>query len=359
MKNGIEEAGMTFLEIPKVDWAAGLVPYENSKDLNDWQDETWNKTLVFIKENRKDIDVFISYLYPKQIDTNAINEIKKLGIPCVNFYCDNVREFTSVPKEFNVFDLIWVPEFEAISMYKTAKIKYVNLPMPIWIDPKYRLITNGNNNNISFIGTKDFLRNDLLAYAIKAGVPIDIFGNGWIKENNYNKPIETINHSYRKKIFNQIDFIKKFGIRGFLVKNLQKFESKDQHIISENNLNNVLSFDEYIAKTKESSITLGINRVPSYKKLNKHPLTYSRLRDLEAPMLSSCYLTEYTEGLEHLYELGSEIETYKNEKELVIKCHELMNNPEKRKMLRRNGQKRALNEHSIKQTLFKIKNILF
>ena len=76
-------------------------------------------------------------------------------------------------------------------------------------------------------------------------------------------------------------------------------------------------------------------------------------------MLGACYLTEHTEGLKNLYDIGTEIETYCNEQELVIKSKELLSNPVKRKLLRENGQKRALNELAIPQTLIKIKSILF
>ena len=40
-------------------------------------------------------------------------------------------------------------------------------------------------------------------------------------------------------------------------------------------------------------------------------------------MLGACYLTEWTEGLEHMYELGKEIETYRTAEELTSKLSEL------------------------------------
>ena len=45
------------------------------------------------------------------------------------------------------------------------------------------------------------------------------------------------------------------------------------------------------------------------------------MRDIEAPMLSACYLTQWTEGLEDLYELGEEIETYNSVEEMANKIH--------------------------------------
>jgi spore maturation protein CgeB len=76
-------------------------------------------------------------------------------------------------------------------------------------------------------------------------------------------------------------------------------------------------------------------------------------------MLGACYLTEYTAGLSQLYELGTDMETYTNADELVYKCRELIASKNKRKELRMKGQQRALNSHSIPQSLQLIKTRLF
>src|SRR6202042_1109419 len=44
--------------------------------------------------------------------------------------------------------------------------------------------------------------------------------------------------------------------------------------------------------TQNSEITPGGNRSPSLRYPFYRPNTYSRLRDIEAPMMGACYLTE-------------------------------------------------------------------
>ena len=117
IKNGIDESGHHWFECPEADWAYGLVP-KSSTEHENWKNETWKKTVNWIKENP--VDLFLSYLYPQQIDAKSIKEIQQIGIPCINFFCDHVREFTSIPSEYKIFDLNWVPEFKAIKMYKKA-----------------------------------------------------------------------------------------------------------------------------------------------------------------------------------------------------------------------------------------------
>ncbi|QEC77913.1 glycosyltransferase family protein [Mucilaginibacter ginsenosidivorax] len=355
IKNGIEEAGMQWTEIPGLDWAAGLVPYENDPALQQWKQQAWEKTINHIKANRGQIDVFLCYLYPKQIDAEAIKQIKAMGVPCVNFYCDNVRSFIKLPRQFKVFDLVWVPEFEALHLYQKTGVPHINLPMPMWVDPKYRHFSEQETDIISFIGSKDDLRAQLLADAIAGGVPIQIRGNGWNNGTN-ESAVQQSSPNGSSKIKNQFNLLRNAGIRGFVAYHRKRNEKPLEAHIPPGNIFEKPGFDEYIGLSRQSVITLGINRVPTF---SKNLVTYSRLRDLEAPMLGACYLTEYTAGLSQLYDLGTDIETYTNADELVYKCRELMASKNKRKELRIKGQQRALDTHSIPQSLQLIKTRLF
>jgi hypothetical protein len=357
IKNGIEEAGMQWIEIPNLDWAAGLVPYENDPALQKWKDKAWEQTINYIKANRQHIDIFLCYLYPKQIDPQAIKTIRALGVPCVNFYCDNVRSFTKVPVEFKVFDLVWVPEFEALQLYQNAGVAHINLPMPMWVNAEYRTYPQQNTDAISFIGSKDQLRSQLLAEAINKGLAIQIRGNGW--NNADERPLRSVRQNAFTKVINQINLLRNSGIGGFVAYHLNRTGKIAPANIPLENIFETPAFEDYIRLSRESSITLGINRVPAFNTFSKDMVTYSRLRDLEAPMLGACYLTEYTAGLPHLYELGTEIETYTSTDELVYKCRELTNSKTRQKELRAKGQQRALNEHSIPISLQKIKARLF
>lgn len=351
IKNGIQEAGYQWAECPEADWALGLVPM-NKNEHQKWKQDIWEKTVGWLKENPADL--FLSYLYPGQVDESAIKEIQKMGIPCVNFFCDNVREFKKAPAGFNVFNLNWVPEYNALNLYKKAGYSYINLPMPMWVDPKYRIVKDETNRQVIFIGSKDIQRLLLFENVVKLNpaIPLVIYGNGW---ENEDQPFSSNqDYSLSKKIAFNFNFIKDEGFLSFSRK-------IQQHNIN-SGLSNVLNtktnlpplFEEYNSLTAESMITLGVNRYPSFKFSLLQPNTYSRLRDIEAPMLGACYLTEWTEGIEQLYFIGDEIETYNSPDELVEKVKELQTDAKKRKELKSNGQQRALNDHSIGKSLNQI-----
>ena len=75
-------------------------------------------------------------------------------------------------------------------------------------------------------------------------------------------------------------------------------------------------------------------------------------------MLGACYLTEWTEGLEFLYDLGGEIECYRSAEELQDQLATLAAKPEHRRELRRRGQQRALSNHSVPASLRKLAKVL-
>lgn len=71
-------------------------------------------------------------------------------------------------------------------------------------------------------------------------------------------------------------------------------------------------------------------------------------------MLGACYLTEYAPGIEQLYNLGTEIEVYRDAFELADKVRALQADPAQRRSLRRAGQRRALSHHTVARSFDRI-----
>ncbi len=358
-KKGIEEAGYEWVEAEAVDWAEGLVYFEEEA-LREWRERTWSRTISYLKQQHqiKPIDLFLSYLFPKQVEPSAVQEIQALGIPCVNFFCDNVREFARVPKEFYCFDLHWVPEFKAVKLYQLAGLNYIYAPMPVWIPPNQRTCHHLENYGVSFIGSRDIQREALFVQVLKLGVSLELRGAGWSQADTVNSNSVPQDKSLWKTLRNQVDFVANNGISACLGKATYKLQSRipDSHF--QHYVRAKPNAQEYVDIIQQSLITLGVNRYPSYRYPFSRPDTYSRMRDVEAPMMGACYLTEWTEGLDQLYELGEEIETYRTAEEMVEKIRLLEANAEKRKRMRCQAQKRALAEHTIAKSLTKISTAL-
>jgi hypothetical protein len=353
--NGLAEAGHEVLEVPGVDWAEGLV-HASGAALDLWRERTWRTVLSFVRAERRDrpVDLFLSYLYPAQVEGGAIRDLQSIGIPCVNFFCDNVREFRTVPAEYGAFALHWVPEFEALQMYRGAGLAYVHAPMPCWIPQNLRSVAATETEPPTFVGSADVLRRDLFSRAVQAGAKFTVRGAGWSGERDGGRTAPRLRRP-TAIVANQIALVRSHGFGALLRKAESWILPMRPSPLPPWSIGTApASESEYFRITREAAICLGVNRVPTARDSNLHPLRYSRLRDIEAPMLGACYLTEWTEGLECLYEIGTEIEAYRTAEELSAKLGELSSDPQRRRSMRGRAQRRALEEHCLARSIARI-----
>lgn len=351
---GAEEAGWVVLEVPGVDWAEGITDLP-PESLEAWKSRTWERTLKFARAEHQHsgIDLFIGYLYPQQVERGAIAELRRIGIPCVNFFCDNVREFRRVPEPYEGFDLHWVPEFEALPMYEAAGLPHLHAPMPCWVREDLRTAPERETEPPTFLGSADILRRQLLGGALESGAQFVLRGPGWAGDVR--------GPALRQKrglLRNQIDLIERHGLGALVAKVSDRLLPLVTPAIDSGSIAPPVFGEDYIRVTRESAVTLGVNRVPAARRPLARPLAYSRLRDIEAPMLGACYLTEHCEGVSRLYDVGREIETYRTPAELADKLGELTADLPRRQALRRRGQERALRDHSVPVTLGRIRERL-
>ena len=298
------------------------------------------------------MDFVLAYLFPQQVEPAAISEIRALGIPCVNFFCDNVREFTRVPASFHPFDLHWVPEYEARALYARASLPFVYAPMPVWIPPAQRTLPEAELPQTTFIGSHDVLREDLLSRAVVAhGLDLRIHGPGWSADSTTPSPAGS---SFPQKLKNQFAFVRRHGLRGLGMKATYAHHHPLPRDWLARSLAPAVFGDDYFRLTRDSAVVIGINRYPGFRHPFNRPHTYSRLRDIEAPMLGACYLAEMAPGLTDLFDPGTEIETYNDAAELAAKAAALRADTARRRTLRANARRRALHEHTIGRSLEKV-----
>jgi len=353
-RRGLAEAEWTAVEAPECDWAQGLLP-PTENDVPAWRERTWAKAMDVVRREHahEPIDLFLSYLFPQQVLPSAIAEIRALGIPCVNFFCDNVREFRRVPDEYACFDLHWVPENDAIALYKAAKLPYIHAAMPCWVPPAQRLPVERESRPITFTGGRDEEREKLFAEVLSLGLRVDLCGPGWISQTEAPAPARA--RDPRELARRQWEFARRVGWMGVAHKISRSLRPPPRCNFDFTPYAKGPQFgDQYWPTLRESIVCLGVNRYPTWYFSKDRPRTYSRLRDIEAPMAGACYLTEWAPGLDQMYDIGNEVETYRTGAELAEKARALSADGPRRKKLRQNAQRRALNYHSIARTLGRI-----
>jgi hypothetical protein len=350
---GCREVGIEYLEVPGVDWAEGLV-YPPGSELDSWRARTWESVMDFVRRGRRPVDFFLCYLYPKQVDVTAIGQLKQMGIPAVNFFCDNFREFRRVPIEYQPFALHWVPELEAVRMYQNANLPYLHAPMPCWVPPSFRNPPKVESEPATFIGSADILRRDLLNRSLQKGADFVVRGPGWRSKSDYPVRDAVNSRSISKIVLNQLEVMQRHGMEGLITKLRDRLHPVRPPPLSPLRIRDCVWGAEYMRVTREAMVAIGVNRVPTARASNRRPLAYSRLRDIEAPMLGACYLAEWTEGLAALYEQGTEVEFYRTADELADKLAELTQDPERRGAMRHRAQRRALADHSVGRSIARV-----
>lgn len=354
-RSAFAEAGHVCLEVPGCDWAEGLTPQPNDS-LAAWREATWQRAVDWIRREHalRPIDLFLSYLYPKQVHPGGVAELRALGIPCVNYFCDNARIFRRVPGEYRGFDLHWVPEAAALRLYGRAKLPFIHAPMACWVAPKWRTPPALESLPPTFVGTRDEERERLFARAFGLGLRLDLRGRGWAGEAaSWASPAQGRG---LRLLANQMEYAAQHGTIALARKLARKLFPPNKITCDFATMAKApwVGEDDYWRILRECRVCVGVNRFPNPRRPIGRPDCYSRLRDIEAPMAGAAYLTELAPGLGELYEIGREIEVYRDAGELADKVASLEQDEPRRRMLRVLGQRRALGDHGIAQTIAKI-----
>ncbi|MBI3885664.1 MAG: glycosyltransferase [Opitutae bacterium] len=353
LRAGLTESGHTVLESNQVDWASGLALREAHAQ-RAWLDRAWSVTLAELAQHQAagGVDLFLGYFFPKQIEPAAVREIARRGIPTVNFFCDNVREYRRVPEEFRAFDLQWVPEWAALPLYAAAGLKHLHAPMPMWVEPEFRRLPAREENSATFLGSHDSLRSELFSALAAHGARLRVHGKGWVPASDP-APAPLPPSGPWRRVVNQAAFWREHGTRALFHK-WGRTRVRPLARPPADWLGGPVERAEYTRLSRESAVTVGVNRFESPQTKAGRFGTYSRLRDLEATMLGACYLTEWAPGLDQLYDLDREIAVYRDAAGLAAQLSALLADPARRAALRAAAQRRALAEHTVGRTMDRI-----
>jgi len=309
------------------------------------------------------INLFLSYFYNSHFDPAGFEEIHKLGIPTVNFYCNSIYQFELVSQIAEKVNFSWHAE-------KLARESYLKVgATPVWVqmgaDPDvYHPIENINRQSKAcFVGQRYADRDRLLAELINNQIAVDIYGRGWnlsamasqkssqqqkdVKGEYLGRRLQTPGslNSYAQKAWS---FIKNEGTIAGLMRTIRQLNYRSQSrqldpIVTQN----ACGFAENISETfARYEIILNFSNVWADGQPSSKLIPHVRLRDFEAPMCRTCYLTGYTDEIAEFYEIGKEIDTYFSSEELVDKTRFYIEKPNEAEKLREAGYQRALRDHT-------------
>ncbi len=313
---------------------------------------------------RQPVDLFLSYFYNSHFDPAGFEEIHRLGIPTVNFYCNSIYQFGLVAEIAAKVQWSWHAEKDARAAYLSVGAR------PVWVqlaaDPDvYRPMEGlGRKSAAVFVGQRYADRDRWLAALVRAGLPVEIYGLGWGAPDN-----GTGNDKLRAAEMEHLGravpvpgsagaylAVIREGIRsaGFVPTIIRtcrqwRYRSESHRLtpIIAPCARGPIPFDRPVTETfNRHEVVLNFSNVWADGRPGSRLIPHVRLRDFEAPMCGSTYLTGHTDEIGEFYELGKEIETYRTEEELIDKARYYLAHGTAAERLRVAACQRARRDHT-------------
>jgi spore maturation protein CgeB len=324
---------------------------------------TTERILEEVREARRrgPVHLFLSYFYNAHFDPAGFEELRRLGIPSVNFYCNSIYQFEQVAAIAARADFSWHAERDARPSYKEVGAN------PVWVqmgaDPKiyYPIDGVGRQPKAVFVGQNYADRARLISTLIELGVPLDIFGPGWghpivsqngkglgvsevylgrrqFRPGSFPSHLKAVQDCFRAEPWTALSRIFKQW----------KYREESRRMLMHlgSSAKGPIPFTRIAQVFAAYDVCLNFSNVWADGRPGSPLIPHVRLRDFEGPMCRTCYLTAYTDEISEFYNLNVEIDTYRSEGELAEKTRFYLGHPDAADRLREAGWERAKRDHT-------------
>lgn len=322
----------------------------NSKQFN--AEFSQNLLEIFKKENdKKEFELFFSYLTDLHVNPICIEQIRKSNVMAVNFSCNNEHQFHLTKHIAPYFDFNLHSEKNSASKFEAIGARHIWFPMAA--NPKYyKPYDLKREYDVTCLASNYGIRPYYIHHLLESNVDVRVWGPGWAKDelSSYYKPRNILLRRIR-------DCLKLFIADDFEMRYLFLSERKDEAFKDYmrhkycHHFGTPLTDDDMIKLYSRSKISLGFLEVYDFGRPGHIKKSHIHLREFEAPMCGSLYLTNYSEELAEHYELEKEIVVFRNEEELTDKISYYLKHEDKAEKIRAAGYKRALRCHTYQKRL--------
>ena len=290
----------------------------------------------FMKHNKKKrFDIFFSYYHSLNVNPELFKRLKG-KVLCVN-YTTNFHQINDYKDILKEVDLSIYASVEAKSYFEENDIASYYMPFAALKSKSNNVLLK--NGNLSFIGSAYGNRPYYVYRLLQNNFPIKIHGTNWTKANKLNSLLRSI--KLQKEIL-----LNSKNVIDTAYKNLNNLILDEINLKYKNCINDPLDDYGYDQLLSNSSIILNIPESRyNHDYSNPKVLLGANLRDFEVPALGSFLLTQYNEEISSLFDLEKEIETFKNEWEMVDKTKFYLKKPNLSLKIAEAGQKRVNKQH--------------
>lgn len=295
------------------------------------------------RHTREPIDLMFGYFIDPLVDPDAIREIGRLGIVTVNYAVNSVHQFYLVDEIAPAFTFCADAERAVLPCYSALGARAVHMQMGA--NPRiYRPHPASQEFDVTFVGQKYADRPAYIAYLLRHGIEVRVWGPGWTPDRTYGEKLTSAPLSY---------FIR-HPRAGALIA-LHRARSSLRHALEvppwemaqiRRVAGPSLPLEELVRMYSRSRISLGFSAVGDQAYGRRERARQIRMREFEAPMSGACYFVEHMDELSEYYVLGSEIVTYRSREDLGDQIRFHLARPQLIERIREAGRARAVRDHT-------------
>ncbi len=293
---------------------------------------------------RQPFDLVFMYVLDRLIEPAAIEEIRRLGIPAVNYWCNGAHQFHLVQEISAHFDACVVAERGAMRSYAEAGARAIYLQMGA--NPNvYKPYDLPREFDVTFVGQRYADRPEYVAYLLANGVDVRVWGPGWTADRTYGeKEIEWLTWRYALRH-------PRSAARHALHRTRRQLSRwRDLPPWQELRLRRVagpsLPYEDLVKMYSRSRISLGFSTCGDARYRDTNKIRQVHLRDFEGPMSGAFYFVEQQDELAEFYEIGKEIVCYESREDLLDKVRYYLAHPGEAEAIRAAGCARARRDHT-------------
>ena len=271
------------------------------------------------------LDAVISYCFSSDVEPTLVARTLELGVPWINFFCDSTYAFDLVEPLARVVSLNWFPEHAAIGPYQSLGRSFLCRPYAVNPAALPDATCQTAQHALGFVGAPTGNRVLLLAGLWLLGTPATVHGEGWRRAATPAawRPAPRSDRRMRGSLRERV-----------LVRALTALVRGYARPLSDTEMTAFLS---------GCRVVLGLNEG---RDLRGAYQSYMKLRDVEFPGYGCCYLTQHNPDIEHAFEIGREVLTFRSVAEAASVVRRCRRHPDEARARGQAARRRVLAEHT-------------
>jgi len=300
--------------------------YDNGVDSN-----LWHKKILFLTVGCINYDCNINFyeplkrVFPNVINYNYVEKIKQIGKESMN------AEIVEIAREEKPDYVLFHTYQDQIELKTLDAVDALGTKVVAWFSDDHWRFEKYSQIIAKHVFCSVTTDKDSVEKYVKSG--LNVIRSQWASNHDYYKKIDSkflydvsfVGQNYGKRRENLLHLINNGLPVAVFGRSFGKF----------------LEFDDIIRTFNASKINLNFSGSSTDDNIKQ-----IKGRVFEVPMCGAFLLTEYADGIEEYYEIGTEIECFESITEAYEKISYYLKHNDKRMEIANGGYRRALSEHT-------------